>query len=86
MKLKREDVTYGLELLVDIVGKERYLEITRMYGGMSLYIPTYKSALRNARNREIAIKYNGVNASRLASEYRMSVNHIKRILKSEGVM
>ena len=86
MKLKREDVTYGLEMLVDIVGEERYLEITKMYGGMSLYIPTYKSALRSARNREIARRYDGFNASRLASEYRMSVNHIKRILKSEGVM
>ena len=86
MNLRREDVIESLELLVDIVGEEKYLDITRMYGGMSLYIPTYKSALRNARNREIAIKYNGVNASRLASEYRMSVNHIKRILKSEGVM
>ena len=76
MKLKREDVTYGLEMLVDIVGEERYLEITKMYGGMSLYIPTYKSALRCARNREIARRYDGVNASRLASEYRMSVNNI----------
>ena len=86
MKLKREDVIESLELLVDIVGEERYLEITKMYGGMSLYIPTYKSALRSARNREIARRYDGVNASRLASEYRMSVNHIKRILKSEGVI
>ena len=86
MNLRREDVIESLELLVDIVGEERYLEITRMYGGMSLYIPTYKSALRNARNREIATKYNGVNINSLASEYRMSVNHIKRILKSEGVM
>ena len=53
---------------------------------MSLYTPTYKSALRSARNREIARRYDGVNASRLASEYRMSVNNIKRILKSEGIM
>ena len=73
MKLKREDITESLE-------------ITKMYGGMSLYIPTYKSALRSARNREIARRYDGVNASRLASEYRMSVNNIKRILKSEGIM
>ena len=73
-------------MLVDIVGEEKYLEIIRMYGGMSLYIPTYKSALRSARNREIARRYDGVNASMLVSEYRMSVNHIKRILKSEGVI
>ena len=63
-------------MLVDIIGEESYLEISKMYGGMSLYTPTYKSALRSARNREIARRYDGVNASRLASEYRMSVNNI----------
>lgn len=86
MKLEKEDVSASLELLLQIVGEENYLEIARMYGGMSIYIPTYTSALRSARNREIAKRYNGVNTERLASEYRMSVNHIKRILKREGVI
>lgn len=86
MKFKKEDVNASLEMLLEIVGEDKYLEITKMYGGMNLYIPTYKSALRSARNREIAKRYNGVNVNRLASEYKMSVNHIKRILKNQGAI
>lgn len=54
-------------MLVETLGEDKYLDITRMYGGMSLYIPMYTSALRKSRNREIARRYKGVNESRLAS-------------------
>ena len=86
MKLQKEDVSGSLELLLEIVGEKEYLEIARMYGGTSIYIPTYPSAIRNARNREIAKRYNGVNAERLASEYKISVYHVKRILRREGIL
>ena len=76
MKLIKEDIYEHLELLYEIVG-----EIVRMYGGSNLYIPTYKATIRNSRNREIKKKYNGVNAKYLASEYGMSVNNIKNIIK-----
>ena len=84
MKLIKEDIYEHLELLYEIVGEEKYLEIVRMYGGSNLYIPTYKATIRNSRNsrnREIKKKYNGLNAKYLASEYGMSVNNIKNIIK-----
>ena len=83
MKLRKEDVYEHLEMLYEIVGQEKYLEIVRMYGGSNLYIPTYKATIRNSRNREIKKKYNGVNASYLACEYGMSVNNIKNIIKEK---
>jgi len=81
MKLRKEDVYENLEMLYEIVGEEKYLEIVRMYGGSNLYIPTYKATIRNSRNREIRKKYNGLNASLLAMQYGMSVNNLRNIIK-----
>ena len=81
MKIRKEDLYEHLELLYEIVGEEKYLEIVRMYGGSNLYIPTYKATIRNSRNREIKRRYNGVNGSLLAAEYGMSVNNLRNIVK-----
>ena len=80
-KIRKEDVYEHLEMLYEIVGDEKYLEIIRMYGGSNLYIPTYKATIRNSRNREIRKRYNGVNISLLAAEYGMSVNNLRNIIK-----
>ncbi|MEG1311478.1 MAG: Mor transcription activator family protein [Romboutsia sp.] len=82
MKLKHGDVCENMDALFELVGEEKFLEITKLYGGNNVYIPTYKSAIRNSRNREIRRKYNGVNTITLASEYGMSSNQIKKIVKS----
>ena len=83
MKIRKEDVYEHLEMLYEIVGDEKYLEIIRMYGGSNLYIPTYKATIRNSRNREIRKWYNGVNLSFLAAEYGMSVNNLRNIVKGD---
>lgn len=80
MKIKAKDICDKLDLLFEIVGEEKFLEITKMYGGNNVYIPTYKSTIRNSRNREIIRRYNGVNANQLATEYGICVNHVKRIV------
>ena len=83
MKIRKEDVYEHLEMLYEIVGDEKYLEIIRMYGGANMYIPTYKATIRNSRNREIRKRYNGVNLSLLAAEYGMSVNNLRNIVKGD---
>jgi len=80
MKIKVYDFIENLTLMYEIVGEEKFLEIIRMYGGSNLYIPTYKSVIRSSRNREIAKRYNGVNASQLAREYGITVNQIRNIV------
>lgn len=67
-------------MLYEIVGEEKYLEIVKMYGGTSLYIPTYKATIRNSRNREIIKKYNWINAPSLAMQYGISINNLKNIV------
>nr|WP_288306437.1 Mor transcription activator family protein [uncultured Romboutsia sp.] len=80
MKIKAYYVIEILALMYEIVGEEKFLEIIRMYGGSNLYIPTYKSVVRSSRNREIAKRYNGINASQLAREYGITVNQIRNIV------
>lgn len=80
MKVEAYDVIENLALMYDIVGEEKFLEIVRMYGGSNVYIPTYKSVIRSSRNREIVNRYNGVNGTRLAREYGISVNQVRNII------
>ncbi|MDY3958422.1 Mor transcription activator family protein [Romboutsia timonensis] len=80
MKIKAYYVVENLAIMYEIVGEEKFLEIIRMYGGSNLYIPTYKSVVRSSRNREIAKRYNGINASQLAREYGITVNQIRNIV------
>ena len=80
MKIKAYYVVENLAIMYEIVEEEKFLEIIRMYGGSNLYIPTYKSVVRSSRNREIAKRYNGINASQLAREYGITVNQIRNIV------
>lgn len=80
MSLRSEDICFNLETLYEIVGEKEYIEITRMYGGSAIYIPTYNSTMRNHRNRDIIKRYNGVNASQLAREYQITTNQVRRII------
>ena len=66
MRVKIDDVIDSLALMYDIVGEEKFLEIVKMYGGSNVYIPTYKSVIRNCRNREIISRFNGVNTAQLS--------------------
>lgn len=70
-----------LDILVEIVGYDKFLEICKNYGGNNLYIPTYNSAIRNTRNLDIIKRYNGINKRELAREYNISVNHLRKIIK-----
>lgn len=81
--INKEEIGYKLGMLLDIVGEDRFLEITKQFGGDNVYIPTHKSVLRSARNKEIIEKYNGVNAKELAKEYDVCVTHVNRILNNK---
>ena len=81
--ISKDDIGYKLEVLLDIVGEEKFLEITKHYGGDNVYIPTYKSVLRNHRNKEIKEKFDGGNSSQLAKEYGVCVTHVNRIVSNK---
>ena len=83
MKIRECDLSENIAALYDAIGEENFIKVVKLYGGNNLYIPTYKSVMRNCRNREIVSKFNGVNASALAREYGISVTHVKNIVNGK---
>ena len=83
MEIKKEDVSAILRPMVEIGGMEDFIEIVKVYGGDTLYIPTYKSLKIQERNRKISIAYDGFNAKELSQVYELSVSQIHRIARSK---
>ena len=84
MEVEIKDIPENMINMVDIVGIRKFLEITKIYGGASVYIPLYKSIIRPARNQDIIRKYNGFNAKELAKMYNISVYNVKRIIENKS--
>jgi Mor family transcriptional regulator len=82
MLIKLDDISESFHAMVEVIGIEKFLEISKLYGGMNMYMPIYSSLIREARNREITSKYNGVNTNELAIKYGISVNSVRRIVKN----
>lgn len=81
MYLNLKDIPDKFHLLIDIIGLDKFIQISKLYGGDSLYIPTYKSIMKLKRNEEIKSKFNGFNLRDIATEYEISISHLKRILE-----
>ena len=84
MDVEIKDIPESMVNMVDIVGISKFMEITKIYGGTSVYIPLYKSIIRPARDREIIKKYNGFNEKQLAKMYKISVYNVKRIIQNKS--
>ena len=84
MDVEIKDIPESMINMVDIVGIRKFLEITKIYGGASVYIPLYKSIIRPARDRDIIKKYNGFNEKELAKMYNISVYNVKRIIQGKS--
>ena len=83
MEIKMEDIPDNMIAMVDIIGMEDFIEVTKLYGGDIVYIPSYKSLKRQSRNREINMAYDGFNARELSQVYELSVSQIYRIIRSK---
>jgi Mor family transcriptional regulator len=62
------------------------LQLTKHFGGMSVYIPKSDKktqAVQAARNNEIYHRFTGHNAPKLARQYDLTVSTICRIIKKK---
>lgn len=73
-------ISYNLEKMVDVMGMDVFVEVCKIYGGESVYFPTYGSLNRYSRDLEICSRYDGSNASQLAKEFGISKPHVSRIV------
>ncbi len=82
MLIKLNEIPDNFHAMIEVIGIENFLEISKLYGGINMYIPIYSSLIRQARNRDIIGKYNGVNVNELAIKHGISVVSVRRILKN----
>lgn len=84
MEIKMEDIPDNMIAMVEIIGMEEFIELSKLYGGDILYIPSYRSLKRQSRNRQINMEYDGFNARELSQTYDLSVGQIHRITRSKN--
>lgn len=69
-----------------IVGEDNLRRLAEHYGGQEHFqLPKADRALKAIRNARIAAEYAHKTARQLATEYRLTENHIVRILAAQGV-
>lgn len=51
--------------MVDIIVMDKLIKLSKVYGGVSIYIPMHKTLRIRERNRKIAKEFNGVNGESL---------------------
>lgn len=81
-----DDIPDTLHAMIDVIGMEKFLEVSKLYGGSNVYIPVPSKVVMGNRNREIAREYNGKNIDNLRLRYGISTQHLKRLLRQEGII
>lgn len=63
------------------IGEDIAYEMADAWGGQLIYFPKGKFALLSKRDRQIFSEFTGHNHADLARDYKVSVQHIYRIIK-----
>lgn len=80
-----EDISPKYRPVVDIIGVEKFIELSDYAKGDELYFPKKENVIAPARNRRIKKEWNGSNLKELADRYGLTVKQIIHILKDEPV-
>ena len=80
-----EDIAERYRPVVEIVGIEKYIEVSRYAMGDEVYFPKPETLLAPARNRRIRKEYDGFNTKELAQRYNLTLPQIHAILKDEPI-
>lgn len=86
MDIRIDDIPYELHSMVEVVGIKNFEELSRLYGGTTVYIPVHRKIILGPRNREIVRAYNGKNIDILRKKYCLTRQQIKRILSNTDVL
>lgn len=68
------------QMLLKIIGIDKYLEVCRSFGGTSLYIPKPDAFDRAVRDEHIRKEFNGYNVKELAIKYGLTDTRIRSIV------
>lgn len=76
-----DDISENYKPIVNIIGIEKFVELSDYARGDELYFPKVETIVSPARNRRIKVEYNGYNVKDLAEKYNLTIQQITRILK-----
>lgn len=79
-KLKLDDLSGDQQMLAEIIGIDKYLEVTKVFGGLTIYICKPGSAYKLTRNELIRKEFDGWNFRELALKYDLSERTIREIV------
>ena len=81
-----EDISESYRPVVDIIGIEKFIELSEYAKGDEIYFPKTENIIAPARNRRIKKEWNGYNSKELAEKYNLTTKQIGNILKDEPMI
>ncbi len=79
-QIKLEQLPANQRELAELLGMRQYIELTRRFGGETIYVQKYSELLKTPRNAEIKRKFDGFNFIELAREYDLSERYIRELV------
>lgn len=81
--IRIEDIPEEYRDIVENLGMDSFLKLTRLCGGQNLYVPKMETLEREGRDREIRSLFNGGNYRTLAVQFRLSERQIRKIINEK---
>ena len=81
-----EDISENYRPVVEIIGIEKFIELSDYAKGDELYFPKAENVIAPARNRRIKKEWDGYNLKELAEKYNLTIKQIGNILKDEPMI
>ena len=76
-----EKYSEGFQEIINAIGIEAAIKLSRALGGLEIYIPKIDMVERLQRNQRILEEFNGSNHAVLALRYKLSENQIRIIIR-----
>ena len=77
--IRLEDLFGNQRDIAEIIGIEKYIELTKTFGGDNIYIQKYSEVCKIQRNAEIRSKFTGYNSEELAKEYDLTERYVRQL-------
>ncbi|SJZ49562.1 Mor transcription activator family protein [Pilibacter termitis] len=75
------ELSFESNEMIRIIGKKKFLEVVRFFGGGTVYVPKEDRIVKHWRNKSILKDFDGANYNELRVKYNLSENVIRKMIK-----
>jgi Mor family transcriptional regulator len=79
-QVKIEDIPENYQDMAEAVGVINFLQLLKIAGGTTIYLPLPINVIKEARDRAIVREYTGKNLKELAVKFNLSETWIRQIV------